>query len=169
MRLLCVNMIFTSILHVCIIINILAEIHKQNLSQNTANTVNFHYRTNSVNTNFSINSKNPVFGPFLVHFPNFRGKYFFPRKMCRCHAQLDMGFEHHVKIKKKLMIQQFQENARTDGRTDGRTDERMEGQMKGQKVRQSRFHRTQLNGLSLIYQAENFLYLWMIFSRRLEF
>ena len=31
--------------------------------------------------------------------------------------QLHMGFLHHAKIQKKLMIQ-FQENARTDGRTE---------------------------------------------------
>lgn len=72
--------------------------------------------------------KRPCFDPFLVHFPNFEGKYIFFRKMRLCHAQLDMGFWHHVKITKKLMIQQFQENGRTDGRTDGKTDGRTEGQ-----------------------------------------
>ena len=30
----------------------------------------------SYRQNFSINSKNPVFGPFLVHFPNFGAKDF---------------------------------------------------------------------------------------------
>ena len=64
--------------------------------------------------------KNPVFGPFLAHFPNFGGK-----KICLENPALSLttsyGFLDHAKIWKKLMIQ-FQENARTDGRTDGRTD-----------------------------------------------
>ena len=37
------------------------------LCRNTANNINFRYSTNSVNTNdqiFSINSENPIFGPF---------------------------------------------------------------------------------------------------------
>ena len=45
-----------------------------------------------------------------------------------CHAQLDIGFWHHVKITKKPMIQQFQENGRTERRTDGKTDGTTEGQ-----------------------------------------
>ena len=35
---------------------------------------------------FNKNSKNPVFGPFLVHFPNFGGKKFFQERLC--HANL---------------------------------------------------------------------------------
>ena len=59
--------------------NILAHISQIfNLCRNIANNINFHYRTNSVkiNDNFSINSKNHVFGPFLVQFLYFGGKNF---------------------------------------------------------------------------------------------
>ena len=59
--------------------NILAHISQiLNLCRNIANNINFHYRTNSVkiNDNFSINSKNHVFGPFLVQFLYFGGKNF---------------------------------------------------------------------------------------------
>ena len=54
------------------------------LYRNTANNISFHYRTKfSKNQwpNFSTNSKNPVFGLFLVHFPNFGGKIFFPENL----------------------------------------------------------------------------------------
>ena len=45
------------------------------LGKNTANNRNFHYRTNSIKTNDQIlHSKNLVFGPISVHFPNFGGK-----------------------------------------------------------------------------------------------
>ena len=52
------------------------------LCWNTANNTRFHYRTNSVKINdkISINAKNHVFGPFLIHFPNFLGKKIFPGK-----------------------------------------------------------------------------------------
>ena len=51
------------------------------LCRNYANNINFHYRINSVKIKkFSINSKNHVFRPFLVHFPNFGGKFFFSGK-----------------------------------------------------------------------------------------
>ena len=57
--------------------------------------MNFHYRTNSVNINdwnFSINSKNPVFGPFLVHFPSFWGKTIFRRKS----SSATYNFKHSI-------------------------------------------------------------------------
>ena len=49
------------------------------------------------------------------------------QKIWLCHAQLHMGFQHHAKIQKKLMIQ-FQENAQTDGRTDEQKDGLKDGQ-----------------------------------------
>ena len=51
----------------------------RDLCRNTVNNINFHYRTNSakINDKFSKYSKNPVIGPFLVHFLNFGGKKFF--------------------------------------------------------------------------------------------
>ena len=67
---------------------------------------------------FSVSSKNPVFGTFLVHFPILRQNNFF-QKVWLCHAQLQMGFWHHAKIQNKLMIQ-FQE---TPGQTEGQTEE----------------------------------------------
>ena len=68
-------------------------------------------------TKFFNKFKKPCFGSFWFIFPNFGGKKFFFQKIRLCHAQLHVGFQHHAKIQKKLMIQ-FHENARTDGRTD---------------------------------------------------
>ena len=39
-----------------------------------------------------------------------------------------MGFQHHAKIQKKLMIQ-FQENAWTEGQMEGWKDRKMEGRI----------------------------------------
>ena len=50
------------------------------LCRNTAHNINFHYRTNSVEINglnFSLNSRNPIFGLFLPHFFNFWSKNVF--------------------------------------------------------------------------------------------
>ena len=66
-----------------------------------------------------MNSKNPVFGPFLVIFPNFGAK-FFPRKF-DCHAQLHMDLQHHTKIQKKLMIK-CQENTQIKGQMEGQLE-----------------------------------------------
>ena len=51
---------------------------------------------------FQYIQKNPVFGTFSAHFPNFGGKKIFSRQSSIM-----------PKFKKKLMIQ-FQENNRTD-------------------------------------------------------
>ena len=61
--------------------------------------INFHYSTKSVKINYHIliNSKNPVFGLFQVQF--LKHKIFSRKSSCR--TQLHMGFQHHVKIKKK--------------------------------------------------------------------
>ena len=48
------------------------------------NNISFHYRTNSVKINdkiFQSIKKNPVFGSFLVLFPNFGAKLFFPENL----------------------------------------------------------------------------------------
>ena len=54
----------------------------RDLCRNTANNINFHYRTTSVKCNDQINSKSPVFDPFLVHFSNFLGIFFFFFFLC---------------------------------------------------------------------------------------
>ena len=59
---------------------------------------------------FSNKFKNTAFDSFL-------GQKKISWKIRLCHAQLHMGFQHHAKIKKKLMIQ-FKENTQTDGRKD---------------------------------------------------
>ena len=60
------------------------------LWRNTANNINFHYRTNSVTVDDKIFQyiQNTI---FLVHFSSFWGKKFFSAKFS-CHAQLHMGF-----------------------------------------------------------------------------
>ena len=55
-------------------------------------------------------------------FSQFWRQKFFSWKIQICHAQLHMGFWHHAKILKKLMIQ-FK-NAQTDERTGWRMDNR---------------------------------------------
>ena len=62
-------------------------------------------------TNFSLNSKIPIFGPF----PQFLGQNVFQKKS-GCHAQLHQGFWHHAKIQRNLMIL-FPEYTQTDART----------------------------------------------------
>ena len=69
----------------------------------------------------------PIFGPFSLSL----GQKKFSWKIQLFHAQLHMGFQHHAKIQKKLMIQ-FKENAWTDGRM----------WKDGWKDRQTSFYRT---------------------------
>ena len=66
--------------------NILAHISGTKIFQygicgNTANNINFHYKTNSLQINHKIFQKNAkkkqVFGSFLIHIPNFWGKKIF--------------------------------------------------------------------------------------------
>ena len=52
----------------------------------------------------------------LAYFPHFRVKHCF-QKMWLCHAQHDMGPEHHVEFQEKLNSQ-FKENFQTEGRTE---------------------------------------------------
>ena len=56
---------------------------------------------------------------FCGIFPIFKAKTIFPENPALS-AKLHMGFQHHAKIQKKLMIQ-FQENAWTDRQKDGQT------------------------------------------------
>ena len=54
------------------------------LYRNTANNISFHYRTNSVKINdqiFQQIQKTLFLAYFLVHFPNFGGKTFFPENL----------------------------------------------------------------------------------------
>ena len=68
-------------------------------------------------TKFSNKFKKPCFGPFSP----ILGQKKFSWKIWLSHAQLHMGFQHHAKIQKKLMVQ-FKENAWTDeGQKDGQT------------------------------------------------
>ena len=57
------------------------------------NNIDFHYRTNVVKMNDQIFQviQSPIFGTFLVHFPNFGGKKILFWKMWPL-AQLHMGF-----------------------------------------------------------------------------
>ena len=91
--------------------------------RNTANSITFHYKTNSVKINdkFLLKLKKPIFGQFLAHFPNFWRKKSLFQKHQLCHAQPHKCVYHHAKIQRNLMIQ-FQENTRTDSRMEGRTD-----------------------------------------------
>ena len=70
-------------------------------------------------TKFSNKFKNPVFGPFWVHFPNFWGKKIFLENPALS-GTTSYGFLAPCQNLKKLMIQ-FKENARTDGRKEGQT------------------------------------------------
>ena len=74
-------------------------------------------------------SKEPIFGLFLAHFPNFCSKKSFFQKLQLCHAQLHKDLYHHAKIQGSLIIQ-FQENTQIDDRTEGRTDSTLSGEKK---------------------------------------
>ena len=50
-------------------------------------------------TKFFFKFKNPIFGLFLAHFPNFVGKNSFS-KISGCHTQLHKGFYTMQKLKK---------------------------------------------------------------------
>ena len=75
--------------------------------QNTANNINFHYRTNSVKINHKIFQYIEK-TLFLVHFPNFGGKKNFPGKS----SSVINNFIWDSSIL------EFWENAWTEGRTD---------------------------------------------------
>ena len=100
-----------------------------NLSRNTANNTSFHYRTNSVkinDKNFSINSKNHAFGPFMVHFSGFWCKNFFLENKALSHTT-SYGSLAPCQILEKTndaiprKRQKRRKDRRTDGRTHGRT------------------------------------------------
>ena len=75
----------------------------------------------SISFKISLNSKDPIFGLFWVHFFNIWSKKSFFQKLQLCQAQLHKGPYHHAKIQGNIMIQ-FQENTSTNGWTEGRTD-----------------------------------------------
>ena len=68
---------------------------------------------------FSIHSKNHVFGPFLVHLPNFWGKKNFSGKSGSVTHNFIWISSIMGKFRKKLMIQT---PGQKDGRMEGRTD-----------------------------------------------
>ena len=103
--------------------NILAHISGTKIL-NTANNINFHYRTNSEKINdkmFQYIPKSQCFGPFLVHLPNFWSKKDFSGKSIFVTHNFKWVSSTMPKFRKKIMIQ-FQENAWTDGRTEGWAD-----------------------------------------------
>ena len=71
-------------------------------------------------TKVSNKFKKPWFWSIIGPFSLFLGKKDFLKKIWPCNAQQDFSPQHHAKFKKKLM-NQSQENFRTDGRTDGQT------------------------------------------------
>ena len=66
--------------------------------------------------------KKPCFGPIFSIFSQFWGAKQIFRKIWRCNPKLPMGFQHHAKIQKKLMIQ-FQGNAQIGGQREGWKEE----------------------------------------------
>ena len=88
-------------------------------------------------TKFSINSKNPIFGLFLVHFPNFGGKKLFPENLSMLHTTSYRFLAPWQNLEK--IMTQFKENPqadrRADRRMDGTTERPTEGQT-GQKEAQ---------------------------------
>ena len=93
-----------------------------NLCRNTANNINFHYRTNSVKINdkiFQYIKKNPVFVLFLAHFPNFSGKKIFLENSALSHAT-SYGFLASCQNLEKTndTIPRKRPDRRKDGRTD---------------------------------------------------
>ena len=70
------------------------------LHSDTVNKINFHYTTNSEKIywpNFSINPKEPFFGPFL-------GQKLFFQNIWLCHAQLHMGSNTKPKLSSKDIV-----------------------------------------------------------------
>ena len=68
-------------------------------------------------TKFFFKFTKPYFWLFLGHISQCFGQKSFSKKL-GCHAQFHMGFWHHAKIQRNLMIQ-FQESTQTDIRREG--------------------------------------------------
>ena len=100
------------------------------LCSNTANNINFHYRTNPAKTNDKIFQyiQKTCFWPI---FPIFGAKTFFLENSA---LSCTIGFQHHAKIQKKKNIIPRKMPRQTEGWT--------EGWMEGRKGRQTLFHRT---------------------------
>ena len=73
-------------------------------------------------TKFSINSKNPVFGPFWVHFPNFWGKNNFPGKSSSVTPNFIWVSCTITKFRKIQWCNSKKTPGQTEGRKDGRTN-----------------------------------------------
>ena len=71
-------------------------------------------------TKFFNKFKKPCFWPFFGPFSQFWGQKKMFGKICLCHAQLHMDFQHHAKIYKKTKdrIPRKCLNRKTDGRKD---------------------------------------------------
>ena len=108
--------------------NILAHISGTkiwDLCRNTANNINFHYRSNSVKmmTKFSNKLKKK---PVLDHFPNFGGKIFSPGKSISVTHNFTWHSSTMPKFRKNLC----------------HNSKKMPRQMEGQNDRQTLFYRT---------------------------
>ena len=87
----------------------------------------------------------PIFGPF--------SQFWEQKKIWHCDAQLHMGFQHHTKIQKKLMVQ-FQKNAQIEG-PKGR---RMEGWTSAISYDPSSYHKRSVTPFPRITKATIILY-----------
>ena len=74
--------------------------------------------------NFSIYSKNPVFGPFLVHFPSFWGKKVFQENpaLSRTASYGFLATCQNLEKTKDTIPRKRPERGPKDGRKDGRKD-----------------------------------------------
>ena len=67
------------------------------LCRNTANNINFHYRTNSVKINDQMFQKTLFLARFCPILPILGAKNFFA-EIRLCHAQFHIGFYQHTEI-----------------------------------------------------------------------
>ena len=76
-----------------------------------------------IHINFPINSKNPVFGSFLAHFPHFWAKKIFMENPALSHIT-SYGFLAPCQNLEKVndTTQRKRLDRRKDGRREGRTD-----------------------------------------------
>ena len=91
------------------------------LCMNTADDIHFHDSW----PNFPINWKNPVFGSFWAHFPNFGSKKKFPRKSGSVMHNFTWDSSTMPKFRKK---KQWHNSKKTPGQMEGWKDRRKDGQ-----------------------------------------
>ena len=90
------------------------------LFRNTANNISFHYTIKPVKINdhiFQYIQKNPVFGPFLVHFYKFWGKKFFSGKS----SSVTHNFIWVSSTMPKFRKNERYNSKKTPGQKDGQT------------------------------------------------